>query len=163
MWHQETLRTGGIGRNEVRPPVLHVVVYIPCSKKSICIVTQYFRGFTVVWKRNYQVYYIIRIAAVSQEHVLVCITRKISKTAWFWCWHGNWLCCVGGRNRGDFSVRDRGWNDFSVGIRIDLVSCAGRKLLVFGASMEIDLVFGILVEIDLYLSVWGIELDLISV
>ena len=30
---QEVLRTGGMERNEVRPPVPHVVVYIPCSKK----------------------------------------------------------------------------------------------------------------------------------
>ena len=28
------LRTGGMERNEVRPPVSHVVVYIPCSKYS---------------------------------------------------------------------------------------------------------------------------------
>ena len=42
-----------------------------------------------------------------------------------------------------------------------LLLCAGRKLLVFGVSMEIDLVFE-MAKIDL-ISVWGIELDLISV
>ena len=51
--------------------------------------TQYFRGFTaaVVWKRQEQyelvlviILYLIRIiAAVSQEHVLVCITRKVTR------------------------------------------------------------------------------------
>ena len=32
VWHQGVLRTGSIERNEVRPPVSHVVVYIPCSE-----------------------------------------------------------------------------------------------------------------------------------
>ena len=36
---------------------------------------------------------------------------------------------MGGRNRRDVSVGDRSWLDFSVGIRIDLVLCGGRKLL----------------------------------
>ena len=40
--------------------------------------------------------------------------------------------------------------------------CAGRKVLVFSVSMEIDLVLVMVVDIDL-ISVWGIELDLISV
>ena len=40
--------------------------------------------------------------------------------------------------------------------------CAGRNLLVFSASMQIDLVFVWVVEIDL-ISIWGIELDLFSV
>ena len=49
----EVQRTGGMERNEVRPPVSHVVLYIPCSKnKTWYIFTQYFRGFTVVWKRQ---------------------------------------------------------------------------------------------------------------
>ena len=64
--------------------------------------------------------YVIRIAAVSQEHVPVCITRKITrvendmvlvialKLAWFQCCRRNWLgCCVRGGNRLDFSVGDR--------------------------------------------------------
>ena len=54
--------------------------------------------------------YVIRIAAVSQEHVPVCTTRKLgraeydmvlvltSKLTW-------WLC--GGRNRLDFGAGDR--------------------------------------------------------
>ena len=32
IWHQEVRRTGGMERDEVRPPVSHVVVYIPCRK-----------------------------------------------------------------------------------------------------------------------------------
>ena len=50
---------------------------------------------------------------------------------------------------------------FVRGSRLTLFLCAGRKLLVFSVSMEIDLVF-VMVEIDL-ISMWGIELDLISV
>ena len=46
-------RTGGMERDDVRPPASHVVVYIPCSKtKRRYVLTQYFRGFTVVWKRQ---------------------------------------------------------------------------------------------------------------
>ena len=48
------------------------------------------------------------------------------------------------------------------GSTLTLFLCAGRKLLVYSVSMEIDLVLVIVVEIDL-VSVWGIELDLISV
>ena len=48
---------------------------------------------------------------------------------WFYCWHRSWLDCVRGRNRRDFSVGDRIWLDFSVGIRIDLVLCGGRQWL----------------------------------
>ena len=33
IWHQEILRTVGMERNEVRPPVSYVAIYIPCSKK----------------------------------------------------------------------------------------------------------------------------------
>ena len=72
-------------RNEVRPPVSHVVVYTSCSKKKVCILAQYFRVFTVVWKRQEQyemvlvITCILRIAAASQEHVLVCITRKVTR------------------------------------------------------------------------------------
>ena len=50
---------------------------------------------------------------------------------------------------------------FVRGSKLTLFLCAGRKLLVFSVSMEIDLVF-VMVEIDL-ISMWGIELDLISV
>ena len=38
--------------------------------------------------------------------------------------------------------------------------CAGRKVLVFSVSMEIDLVLVMVVEIDL-ISVCGIELELV--
>ena len=48
--------------------------------------TQYFRGFTVVWAHQDQfelvfvyTWYVIRIAAVSQKHLPVCITRKITR------------------------------------------------------------------------------------
>ena len=54
--------------------------------------------------------YILRIAAASQEHVLICITRKVTRpeSDMFFFWHGNRLgCCVGGRNRRDFGVGDR--------------------------------------------------------
>ena len=50
---------------------------------------------------------------------------------------------------------------FVRGSNLILFWCVGRKLLVFSVSMEIDLVF-VMVEIDL-ISMWGIELDLISV
>ena len=33
MYDTKKLRTGGIERDDVLPPVSHVVVYIPCSKK----------------------------------------------------------------------------------------------------------------------------------
>ena len=54
------------------------------AKNKICylyIRMQYFRGFTVVMETSRLIRvcprkYIIRIAAVSQEHVLVCNTRK---------------------------------------------------------------------------------------
>ena len=47
------------------------------------------------------------------------------------------------------------------GVKFDLVFVCGLKITVFSVSMEIDLVF-VMVKIDL-ISVWGIELDLISV
>ena len=45
---------------------------------------QYFRGFTVVMETSRLIRvcprkYIIRIAAVSQEHVQACITRKVTR------------------------------------------------------------------------------------
>ena len=48
--------------------------------------TQYFRGLTVVWAHQDQfelvfvyTWYVIRIAAVSQKHVSVCIARQIPR------------------------------------------------------------------------------------
>ena len=77
------VRTGRMERNKVRPPVSHVVVYIPCSKTSnmVYILTQYFQGMeTPRRKRVGTRIYVIRIAAaVSREHVLVCITRKVTR------------------------------------------------------------------------------------
>ena len=70
-----------------------------------------------------------------------------------------------------FFVGDRKWLGFSVRTEIVMFFvrgskltflCAGRKVLVFSVSMEIDLVLVMVVDIDL-ISVWGIELDLISV
>ena len=88
--------------------------------------TPYSRGFTTVCSMETSRIIrvgtgsnIIRVAAVSQEHVLVCTTRKVirrendmflvlaSKLTWLLC---------GGRNRRDFSVE----------IRIDLVFCGGQ-------------------------------------
>ena len=111
-------------RNEVRPRISHVVVYMPCSKKINMIYTKaIFRHCTVFcnrWK-NYELVFVTtyttRLSAVSQEHELVlCITREVTRPgmALFWCWHRNWLvCCGGGRNRRDFSVGDRIWLDFT--------------------------------------------------
>ena len=71
-------------RNEVRRPVSHVVVIMPCRKKNVVHTGAIFSGFhcsmetsTIirVGARNY----IRRIVAVSQEHVPVCITRKVSR------------------------------------------------------------------------------------
>ena len=72
-----------------------------------------------------------------------------SKLTWF---------CVGDKSCLGFSAR----TVFCAGVRIDLFLYAGRDLLVFSVSMEIDLVLVMVVQIDL-ISVWGIELDLISV
>ena len=47
------------------------------------------------------------------------------------------------------------------GSKSTLFLCADRHLCVFSVSTEISLVF-VIIEIDL-ISVWGIELDLISV
>ena len=41
-------------RSEVRPPVPYVVMCVPCNeeKSIICLLTQYIRGFTLVWTRQ---------------------------------------------------------------------------------------------------------------
>ena len=77
--------------------------------------------------------------ALLRLHVLVCITSKVtrpendmvlvlaSKLTW---------CYLGG-NRRDFSVGDRSWLDFSVGIRIDLVLCGGRKWLSLESGWQL--------------------------
>ena len=68
---------------QVRPPVSHTVVYIPFRKEKwytwyTCSVFSRFYGsmktsrIIRVGTRNY----ILRIAAVSQEHVLECRTRR---------------------------------------------------------------------------------------
>ena len=66
---------------------------------------------------------------VSQEHVLICTTRKVtrpehdmvivlaSKLPWMLC---------GWSNRRDFIVGDQSWLDISVGIIIDLILCESR-------------------------------------
>ena len=80
---------------------------------------------------------------------------------WFQFWHRIWLdCCVGGRNRLDFSAEDRNWLDFSVGIGIHLVSVWGLKMTWLTVWIEINLAFVsggietdfvfVLVEIDLF-------------
>ena len=54
--------------------------------------------------------YIIRIAAVSQDHVLVCITRKVTRPEnnMDLVLHRNWPGSrVSGRNRHRFSVGGR--------------------------------------------------------
>ena len=54
--------------------------------------------------------YILRIAAVSQEHVLVCITRKVTRPEddmVLMLASKFTRSCVRGRNRRDFSVGDR--------------------------------------------------------
>ena len=50
------------------------------------ILAQYFRGFAVVWKRQEEyelvlviILYIL-LLYVSHEHVLVCITRKVTRS-----------------------------------------------------------------------------------
>ena len=53
-------------RNEVRPPVSHVIVYIPYGGIETSRIIR-------VDTPNY----IILVAAVSQ-HVLVCLTRKVT-------------------------------------------------------------------------------------
>ena len=72
-------------RNDVRAPVSYVVTYIPCRKITNIaqILPQYFSEFycNMDTSRIVRVgtrIYVIRIAAVSQEHVPVCITRKIT-------------------------------------------------------------------------------------
>ena len=142
IWHQEVLRTGGMERNEVRRPVSHVVVIMPCRKKNVVHTGAIFSGFhcsmetsTIirVGARNY----IRRIVAVSQEHVPVCITRN-SNTArkWHVASVSKLTYCVGGRNGPDFSVVDRSCLDFSVGITIDMVLCGVGKWL--GLRIWID-------------------------
>ena len=67
--------------NKIRPPVSHVAVYVPCSKKKYAIYSPrkiFGVLLYVAWKRQVQLYYIIpvRIAAVSRGHVLVRITQS---------------------------------------------------------------------------------------
>ena len=84
--------------------------------------------------------YVIRIAASSQEHVLACITRKVTRPEddmVLMLASKFTRSCVRGRNRRDFSVGDRNWLDFSVGIIIDLVRCGGRKWLVLESGSKL--------------------------
>ena len=68
-----------------------------------------------------------------------------------WCYVGeiNWLA---------FSGR----NVFVRGSKLTLFLCAGRRLLILGVTVAINWVFVMVIKLDL-LSVWGIQLDLISV
>ena len=89
--------------NEVRPSVLYTML----QKYNVVYTYAIFSGFYCsmetsriirVWACNY----IIRIAAVSQEHILVCITRKVtrpendmvlvlaSKLTWLLCGWSKW-------------------------------------------------------------------------
>ena len=77
--------------------------------------------------------YIMRIDAVSQEHVLVCITRKNNTDR---KWHGSRVgieidvvVVWGVEIDLNFSVCGRSRLDFNAGIRFDLVLCGGRKWL----------------------------------
>ena len=76
--------------------------------------------------------YILRIAAVSQEHVLVCITRKVTRpendTILVLASKLSWLMC-GRSNRRNFV-----W-----GIGVDLISVL-RKLTWFCVGVKNDLV-----------------------
>ena len=86
------LRSGGMERKEVRPPVSHVVVYILCSEKHKWGTVHTYAIFSGlhcsmetsrvrrVGTRNH----IIRIAAVSQKHALVCIERKVTRPEVAW-------------------------------------------------------------------------------
>ena len=67
---KKVVRTGGMERNEVRPPVSHVVVYIPCIKHKIwCVLEQYFRGFGAVWKRQeYELVVVIILYVLLRYH-----------------------------------------------------------------------------------------------
>ena len=108
--------------------------------------------------------YTTRIAAVSQEHVLVGVTRKItrpendmvlvlaSKLTWLLCgwskytWFqwldfsvvSNWIVFV--RERLSFSVRTEIDLFFVRGSKLTFFVCACRKLFVFSVIMEIELV-----------------------
>ena len=140
----------------------------PVPKHKIWyILTQYFRGFTGAWKRQEEYESVLVIIL----YVLLLLYRKNMywyvqrakyhgpKMTWFECWHRNWVGrCVDGRNRRDFSVGDRGWLDFSVGVRIDLVSCGGRKQLGLESRSELPCFSRrVACKIDLFLE-WGYKL-----
>ena len=56
------------------------------------ILKHFFRGFIAVWTRQEQyelvlviiLYVLPRIAAVSQEHVLTCVTRRVTRPEMTW-------------------------------------------------------------------------------
>ena len=80
-----SVRTGGMERNEVRPPISHVVVYIPCIlKKSVhnyAIFSSFYCSMETptiirVGTRNY----ITRIALYHKNmYWYTCITRKVTR------------------------------------------------------------------------------------
>ena len=145
-------------------------MYTPSSKKSYMVytLTQYFRGFTVVWIRILWVatstrIYVICIAVVSKGHVPVCITRKItraendmvliltSKLAWLLCVWSKETCFQCGGSELTW-VQCMGWcwlglvwgskmTGFRVWIDINLFLVSGghRIWLVFRVGINIYL------------------------
>ena len=100
----------------------------------------------------------VKIDLVFENHLFLVWALKFTC---IFCDGRNWL---------DLSAEDRTWLHFNVGMKIIWLcgwlnlTCflyASRKSLVFMMSMKIDLVFGWMVQSDMN-SVWGIELDIIS-
>ena len=136
---QEIQRTGGMERTEVRPPVSYVVMYIPVVKYHN-MVHIYLRNTLVFYCSMYTSRiirvgtrtYVIRIAAVSQGQVSVCITRKniraencivsvlVSKLTWLLRGWSKWIWFQCGGSE----LASLQWCT-----EIDLVLCEGRKWL----------------------------------
>ena len=137
--------------NELRPPVSHLFVYMPCRKKTRYILKTIFSGFyrstgiktsriVRVGTRNY----IIRIAVVSQGHVLVSITRKetppvitmvfvsASKLTSLLCgWsRWTWFQC-GGSELTWFQCGDHSWFGFVWGSKVTWFWSLDRNTLDF--------------------------------
>ena len=76
----QVLRKGRMKCDEVPPPVSYVVTYIPCSKIENMVWAGLYcsMGRSRIIRVGTRIY-VIRIAAVSQEHVHACITRKITR------------------------------------------------------------------------------------
>ena len=108
IWHQEVLRTGGMERNEVRPPVSHIIVYqvryISYSAKSILYTSNYtskiFSGVHCSMET-----WIIR---VGTRDCTICM----------------YCCCITRICSAMYNTQSntaRKWHGFSAGIEIDLV------------------------------------------